>query len=85
MNGIEALQAMKEGKIVIKYEHPMSKKESNLDTLYCFHSKYTEDGSINVGYIWSKLRCEWTWTQCTVGTEFWMNYDGFDVLRDKFD
>lgn len=74
MNGIEALQALKDGKIV---RYVRQNTHSSKDTLYIFHEKCKGD---TTRILWSKFVDEWAWSECTNNTRFWLMTDGFEVV-----
>lgn len=79
MNGIEALQALKDGKTVIRYRHPGEK--SSTDVYYCFSPKYTYDTKEDSKYIWSRFRDEIFYHKCENPAEFWMRTDNFEIVE----
>ncbi len=79
MNGIEALQALKDGKTVIAYRH--SGQKSHNDVYYCFSPKYTYDTEEYSKYIWSRFRDEIFWHRCENPVEFWIVSDNFEIVE----
>lgn len=80
MNGIEALQALKDGKTVIMYRNS-DQKYSTTDVYYRFSPKYTYDTKEYSKYIWSRFREEIFWHRCENPAEFWMVADNFEIVE----
>lgn len=89
MNGLEALQAMANGKTVVQIRDRKDRSPRRYDTFYKYRPKnkddYTSDprGS---GYIWCRSRDEWAWHRCENPTEFWMRTyedDTFEIVEDE--
>ena len=80
MNGLEALQAMKEGKTV-RYVRDWKGRHSLRDSLYCYRTKYNPDTVEHSKRIWHRFAGEWIWTPSENPPEFWMITDGFEIAE----
>ena len=74
MNGIEALQALKDGKIV---RYVRTKEHSTRDSLYIFRSPSIYD---ETPILFSKFVYQFTWHECTNNVRFWLLSDGFEIV-----
>lgn len=82
MNGLEALQALKEGKIV-RYCRNKDGYRIFRDSLYCYRAKYEHDKLETDKKIWTKFADSWVWQECDNPTTFWMVTQGFEIVEES--
>ena len=76
MNGIEALQALKDGHIV---RYLRRGKRSEDDTLFVFHPKYDWDLS---RVVFSKGIHEFAWHENLNNVRFWLMDGEFEIFEE---
>lgn len=80
MNGLEALQAMKEGRIVAYRPQP---KYSDT-RLFKYRSAYKHPGNDSPKKIWMRWTTSWVWKEVEQPTIFWMEAgDDFEIVEDE--
>lgn len=82
MNGIEALQAMKNGHIV-RYIRNRNGSRSIRDILFCYHNRLISDQEEYSKHIYCKLVDEWNWHQSEYPADFWLKNDNFEIAIMK--
>ena len=80
MTGLEALQALKDGKMVV---YIRGKGEGLRDSIYCYRSKYEPSYPSDSKVIWVRCRNEWAWCRSENPVEFWMRTTGFRVYEEE--
>lgn len=80
MNGLEALQAMKDGKIV-RYIRSKDGQKTFRDSFFCYRTKYI--GNETNQKIWVRMADWWTWEPSDNPPEFWMKADGFEIEEEE--
>ena len=80
MNGLEALQALKEGKTVAYRTEPRFS-----DTrLFKYRSAYKEPRDTSPKKIWMRWTTSWVWKEVEQPVLFWMEADDvFEIVEDE--
>jgi hypothetical protein len=80
MNGLEALQAMKEGKTVIRYRQADQTPDYS-DYYFRLDFKNNRDEMESSKRIWCKSRDEKYWHESENTIKFWLFSDNFAVIE----
>jgi len=77
MNGLEALQALKDGKTVL---YKQNKRYGNTDIFFVYRSQLkTEETNKQ---IWWRYRIDRFWQNTGMDISFWMEKDSFEIADD---
>lgn len=88
MDGIEALQALKEGKTVIRWTTKSHDPQTS-DIYFVFRSRKLDDSENPANpphpAVWMRWRDEWVWTKCSEDIRYWLTCDDddFDIVEDE--
>ena len=87
MNGIEALQALKDGKTVrfTLYYVGLSGEKDYTDISYYRYCSPMKDGRFTNKTLWKRDEDEWVWFhQKEIDLSFWMDTaDGFEIVEEE--
>lgn len=83
MNGLEALQALKDG-YTVRYIRDKDGNRSDEDTLFRYTNEYNSDPLDCLEHLYCKLELEKCWHPCSGHSiSFWLKRDNFEIEEEK--
>ena len=80
LDGIQALQAIREGHVVLYHFRPM---RSHMDRYYCYRCRLSTDETNQK--IWFKFIDSFVWEPCDNPTDFWLKVGARFELCENYE